>query len=156
MPVISPPVNGVVYVILGDGEMIPRNLNTEKTIIFRQGPSTDRQLVLVKGLGLIAEEKLVRQPEKPPVVCNYAPDPECPGNPLHQHEDESWWFYEETWNLEQGPFETYEAAYSSLAEYCTALQTEKESLTTDEKSAIVGDDETQQTESEFPYAGDGI
>lgn len=156
MPVISPPVNGVVYIILGDDEMIPRNFNTEKTIIFRQGVSTDRQLVLVKGLGLIADEKLVRQPEKPPVICNYAPDPECPGNPLHQHEDESWWFYEETWNLEQGPFEVYEAAYSALAEYCTALQAEKENLTNGEECANVSHDELPQQESEYPDSGDGI
>jgi hypothetical protein len=105
---------------------------------------------------LIADESLVRQPEKPPVVCNYAPDPECPGNPLHQHADESWWFYEETWNLEQGPFATYEEAYSSLAEYCTALQAEKERLTSGEESAMVGRDETPQEEPEYPDSGSGI
>jgi hypothetical protein len=115
---------GLIPVILQDNELIPRNLNDEKVVIFRQGETTGRQLMMVKPLGVVlaANDPLLRPPAKP--ACNYALDPEAEdiGNPLHQHEDGTYWFYEATWNLEQGPYPTYEEAYAALLKYCVEYQ----------------------------------
>src|SRR5271157_3672018 len=125
-------------VILSDGEFLPENLNHEKVLAFRQGNSTNRQLLMVKGLGVLAEASLLKPRVDP--VCNYSGD----GNPLHQHADKTWWFYEETWNLENGPFETYEEAYTALTVYCTELQESRNNLLTNEESCdTVEDDGTE-------------
>jgi len=83
---------------------------------------------VIKPLGELAKEELLRPPPEP--ICNYSGD----GNPLHQHKDESWWYYDETWTLEAGPFETYELGYAALVSYCEELQAVKESLTKAENS----------------------
>jgi hypothetical protein len=48
---------------------------------------------------------------------------ECPGvdgssNPLHQHPDGAWWWYDETWTEERGPFATQDEAETALGDYC--------------------------------------
>jgi len=118
--VVGPGSNGIVaHVILADGEFLPANLNDEKVIVYRRGESTNWELQLVKALGSMAEENLLRAEIKP--NCNFAGG----SDPLHQHEDESWWFYEETWSMENGPFPTYDEAYNALAEYCLGLEQAK-------------------------------
>jgi hypothetical protein len=118
--VISPPNKGIIVVILGDGECLPENLNSEKVIVFRQGDSTDRQLLKVKELGVLADASLLRVAAEP--VCNYSGN----GNPLHEHKDETWWFYDETWAYENGPYLTFEEGLDALQTYCVELQTARE------------------------------
>src|SRR5579872_4854740 len=91
----------IIVVILSDGEFLPENLNHPKVVVFRQGDSTQRQLKLVKELGAAADFSILRPPSEP--VCNYD---KTDGDPLHQHADETWWFYEQSWNLENGPYAT--------------------------------------------------
>jgi len=38
-------------------------------------------------------------------------------DPVHQHNDGQWWFWDETWADEYGPFNDYEAAEISLEQY---------------------------------------
>jgi hypothetical protein len=121
--VVAPGVNGIVaHVILADGEALPQNLNSEKVVVYRRGKSTDMELLLVKPLGVLADADLLRDPGKP--VCNFEGGPD----PLHEHADGTFWFYEETWSLENGPFPTYDEAYDALAEYCVGLERVKENL----------------------------
>jgi hypothetical protein len=136
---------GMIPVILGDDELIPRNLNERKVVIFRQGNSTGRQLLVIKPLGDILPEEsdLLRPVPKP--SCNYTLDPDGPIGPVHQHEDGTWWFYEATWNLEQGPFPFYEDCLAVLTQYCIDYQ---KSLTSAEKSDIVGIDEKPTTNTD--------
>ena len=109
-------------VILGEGDKyIPENLNDARIVIFRQDNSTGRQLKLIKGLGTLAPPELLRQ--APEAACNYE---KTDGNPLHEHKDGSWWFYEATWNMERGPYPTEEIGYDALAEYCVELEAAKE------------------------------
>ena len=47
----------------------------------------------------------------------------CPGvgvssDPLHQHPDGTWWWYEETWAEEHGPYSTEAEAKDALLTYC--------------------------------------
>ena len=129
---------GMIPVILGDNELIPRNLNERKVVIFRQGNSTGRQLLMVKPLGDILPEEsdLLRPIPKP--ACNYTLDPDEPTGPVHQHDDTWWWFYEATWNLEQGPFSSYDDCLEALTQYSIDYQ---KSLTSVENSDTVGTDE---------------
>jgi hypothetical protein len=141
--VIAPGKDGIsAFVILADGEFLPQNLNSEKVVVFRRGDSTNRELKVVKGFGELADQSLIKQPD-PPVCPGGGGVPSFEGNPLHQHEDETWWFYEETWVWESGPYETYEAAYAALEDYCVKLQASrapeesKDTLTESEQSGRV-------------------
>jgi hypothetical protein len=121
--VIAPGQHGITaHVILGDGEALPQNLNSEKVVVYRRGKSTDMELHLVKALGVLADPGLLRDPSTP--ICNFEGGPD----PLHEHADGTFWFYEETWSLENGPFPTYDEAYNALAEYCVGLQRVEENL----------------------------
>jgi len=105
------------FVILADGEYIPDKFNSPKVVIYRKGKLTHGELVMIKNYGELAKAEDVAPPAKP--VCNY----DFNGNPLHEHDDETWWYYDETWALENGPFDTYEEAYASLLAYCEDLNT---------------------------------
>ncbi len=37
---------------------------------------------------------------------------------IHQHEDGSWWFWDESWSNENGPFSTEDICQTALDEYC--------------------------------------
>lgn len=109
-------------VILGETDkFIPENLNSEKVVIFRRDKSTNQELKMVKELGKLADPDLLKK-SKPP-TCTYNGD----GNPLHEHADGTWWFYEETWSLENGPFENWEDGYNALEAYCLVVLAVKES-----------------------------
>lgn len=43
-----------------------------------------------------------------------------PPDPVFQHEDGSWWFADEVWADEYGPYETEEQAREQLLAYCEA------------------------------------
>jgi hypothetical protein len=130
--VISPPTKGIIIVILGDGELLPENLNNEKVVVMRKGNSTNRELKVVKELGKLATPDLLKPPDEP--VCNYAGD----GNPLHEHKDGKWWFYDETWAFENGPYESFEDGSVALEAYCTTVlamrETEIKDLTGESES----------------------
>ena len=42
-------------------------------------------------------------------------------DPSHQHTDGTWWFWEETWADEQGPFKTYIECAEACREYARRL-----------------------------------
>ncbi len=123
-----------IYVTLADGEYLPSNLNNTKTKVFRQGDSTDRQLVLLKPLGVLAPELLRPEPPAKP-VCPLSLLLAATNRPLHQHEDDSWWFYDVTFALEAGPFDTEAEAKDALAKYCVDYQKTKDFLLTIEQEA---------------------
>jgi hypothetical protein len=137
--VISPPTKGIIIVILGDGELLPENLNNEKVVVMRKGNSTNRELIVVKELGKLATPDLLKPPDEP--VCNYAGD----GNPLHEHKDGKWWFYDETWAFENGPYESFEDGSVALEAYCTTVLAVRESeikdLTLESKSDTIQESE---------------
>ncbi len=117
--VISPPTNGVILVILGETDkFIPENLNNEKVVIFRRDSSTNNELKMVKELGRLADPALLKKLDEQ--ICNYL-DNLVDGNPVHEHKDGTWWFYEETWTFENGPFPTYEEAEAALEAYCIVV-----------------------------------
>lgn len=132
--VVSPKINGVISVILADGEYLPQNLNSEKVLVFRQGDSTGRQLEIIKEFGKLADPGILKsEVEK---ICNYSGD----GNPLHQHEDQSWWYYDETWAYENGPFDSYDLGWESLEQYCQDLSRSREfSLTLPSKDDSIAE-----------------
>lgn len=39
------------------------------------------------------------------------------GEPVHAHDDESWWFWTETWCDEEGPYPSKEQAVEALKLY---------------------------------------
>jgi hypothetical protein len=41
-----------------------------------------------------------------------------PPDPVHSHPDSTWWFYEETWADENGPYSTEEECRTMLLKYC--------------------------------------
>lgn len=132
--VISPTdPKGHIIVILTDDERLPGNFNTANVLVFRKGESTNRELVVVKELGKLADPSILKQPEVP--VCNYSGD----GNPLHQHEDGSWWFYEESWVYENGPYLTYDAGWEALEKYCINFLAETASTTADSNDVTEAD-----------------
>jgi hypothetical protein len=49
------------------------------------------------------------------VVCNGSYKPP---NPVHQHDDGTWWFCNEVWADESGPYSSKEAVEAALANYC--------------------------------------
>lgn len=119
--VIGPPKAGIsAFVVLSDDEYLPEKFNHEKVVVFRCGKSTNREMVLVKPLGKLAEPELLRS--KQPPVCNYVGD----GNPLHQHQDGKWWFFDKDFVLENGPFDDYEQAYGGLEIYCIGIEKMRE------------------------------
>lgn len=141
--VIAPARGGVgPFVILSDGEHLPEKFNTLKVVVMRRGESTNRELKVLKEFGVLAAPELIKLPEPP--VCNYSGD----GNPLHQHVDETWWYYEETWTFEEGPFKTYEEGYAALEAYCVALNTEREKDT----EPIVEEEEPEKQDIEVQDA----
>lgn len=118
MPTVAKhPQTGVINVILGEGEMITEQFNSEKVVVYRRDSTTNWDLQLIKALGVLASPEELRVNAK--AKCNYTGD----GNPIHQHEDETWWHFDEGWSLENGPFLTYEEAYNALNEYCVGLET---------------------------------
>jgi len=131
------------FVILTDGELIPQNFNNEKVVVMRKGESTNRELKVIKPLGQLAAPELVRVPDEP--VCNYTEVSDGDGNPLHQHKDETWWFYDETRAFENGPFPTFEEANDALEVYCQtvliAREDQENSLTAESKDVKVSEDE---------------
>jgi len=154
--VISPPVKGVIMVILGDGELLPENLNNEKVVVMRKGESTNRELRVVKELGKLATPDLLKPPVDP--ICTYEADD---GNPLHQHKDGSWWFYNETWAFENGPYESFEDGSVALEAYCTTVLAVRENdveqikdLTADLESGTVTSDEDTELHEDIEGAGD--
>jgi len=140
----------VIVVILADGEFLPDNLNYAKVVAFRQGESTGRQLKLVKELGKAADLAILRPPTEP--VCNYD---KADGDPLHEHTDGTFWFYEQSWNLENGPYATYETAFDALSAYCVNFQEAKseeentlvmlEKLATDLNLEVVNDSSSEDS-----------
>jgi hypothetical protein len=42
-------------------------------------------------------------------------------SPTHKHKDGSWWFYDETWKEEFGPFTTKEKANQGCEDYANTL-----------------------------------
>lgn len=108
------------FVILNDGEFIPARFNHPKIVVYRRGRSTNGELVEIKPLGELAKTEDLKPAERP--ACNYSGD----GNPLHEHEDGTWWYFDEAWDLENGPFPTQQSAYTSLYAYCEDVQRTKE------------------------------
>ena len=43
------------------------------------------------------------------------------GQPVHQHKDGTWWFWDETWGTEYGPYEYYEQACHAMGQYAANL-----------------------------------
>lgn len=136
--VISPKTNGVIYVILGEKDLfLPEKFNHEKVLAFRKDSSTGNELRTIKPLGELAKPEIMREAVEAK-ICTYNGD----GNPLHQHADQKWWHFDAEWNLEHGPFDTYEEAYGVLEAYCQEVQTAKNFLTTVENFVKMVDDET--------------
>jgi hypothetical protein len=137
--VIGPGKDGIsAFVILADGELLPENLNREKVLVMRRGDSTNRELRVVKELGKLATPDLLKKPDEP--VCDQT---ELNGNPLHEHKDGKWWFYEETWAFENGPFPTFEEAGAALEAYCLVVLTQKE----ENEFVPSGDSEEEETDA---------
>jgi hypothetical protein len=147
--VISPPVKGVILVILGDGELLPENLNNEKVVVMRKGDSTNRELLVVKELGKLATPDLLKPPAD--AVCTYNGD----GNPLHEHKDGSWWFYNETWAFENGPYESFEDGSTALEAYCTTVLATREDEIKDLTGNLESDKVTADEDSELYQNNEG-
>ena|SRR5579859_5491439 len=139
--VISPKTGGVIYVILGEKDkFLPEKFNTEKVLAFRKDSSTNNELRTIKPLGELAKPEILK-PAQDVLTCTYSGD----GNPLHQHADGKWWYFDVEWTLEQGPFDTYEEAYGALEEYCQNIQIAKNFLTSVDKFvSMVSDEELKQ------------
>lgn len=45
-------------------------------------------------------------------------EPSPSRDPVNQHEDGTWWFYEESWTEQYGPYKTEEEAREQLDIYC--------------------------------------
>ena len=122
--VISPITGGLIYVILGEGETLPERWNTTQTVVFRRDSTTNKELHLLKEAGTIGPPELTTRPKIHP-KCNYSGD----GNPLHQHEDGTYWHYDVDFSLENGPFKTYHEVYAALEKYCEGIETSRNFLT---------------------------
>src|SRR5208282_2494614 len=121
MPTIGQhPITKTTNVILGEGEMITAAFNSEKIVVYRRDSTTNWEVELIKPLGTLASVEQLRV--NAPQVCNYNEGEHDP-NPIHEHEDGTWWFFDELWSLENGPFTTFDEAYNALAEYCVGLET---------------------------------
>lgn len=120
MPVIAKhPTTGVINVILGEGESLTPQFNHEKVVVYRKDSTTNQELELVKPLGLLASPEALKVNAKQ--RCGWDATSNG-GDPIHQHDDQSWWHFDELWSLENGPFETWDEAYNALAEYCAGLE----------------------------------
>lgn len=120
MPVIAKhPTTGIINVILGEGESLTEQWNNEKVVVYRRDSTTNQDLKLVKPLGLLASPEELKVNTK--LRCGWSPISNG-GDPIHQHDDGSWWHFDELWSLENGPFETWDEAYNALAEYCAGLE----------------------------------
>lgn len=120
MPTIAKhPVTGVINVILGEGESLSDQFNSEKVVVYRRDSTTDWTIKVVKPLGLLASPEALKVNAKQRCSGDSAA---FNGDPIHQHDDGSWWHFDELWSLENGPFETWDDAYNALAEYCTGLE----------------------------------
>lgn len=53
-------------------------------------------------------------------TCNYD-ERSTFNNPVHQHSDGSWWFYDETWSQELGPFSSEQLCKDSCKKYVEEL-----------------------------------
>lgn len=107
--------DGLIFITLEDGECLPEKFNIDTVVAFRQGPSTGRELKIIKEAGKLADPGLLRPPAED--ICNYSGD----GNPLHEHVDGTFWYYDETWAFENGPFDTRIEANASLESYCKEI-----------------------------------
>lgn len=142
--VIGPGKNGIAaFVILGDGELIPERLNTTRTLIFRQGKSTDRMLQVVKALGDIAPPELVYRADA--IEKEACPGLTVENDPVHEHGPGEWYFYERTWTLEQGPYSN-ETGCRIAHEFFQ--KTEKEVLTIEEDIARLSRDIEKDPEAQ--------
>ncbi len=136
------------YINLGDDEYLPAYLHVKETIVFRQGNSTDRQLVLIKPFGEL-NPSLLRPDPPPPPICPMAPLLQAAGRPLHQHADGMFWFYDAEFQLENGPYETEDEAQIELGKYCIDYQKTKEFLLTiEQEAAKLRESEPGEPESE--------
>lgn len=119
----------LAHVNLADGEYLPTKFNDPRVVVYRQGDSTDRKMVVIKPLGVLAPE-LLRPAPLEAWTCQHAgPDP------LHQHPDQTWWFSDAEFKLEKGPFADYDTAFKELEVYCIDYQKTKEFLLTIESEA---------------------
>jgi hypothetical protein len=117
--------NVTFHVIIGDGEFIPEKFNNKGCVIYRKGWMTFGELKLIKPWGELANPEDLAPEVKP--ACNYSGD----GNPLHQHDDGAF-------NLEKGPFTTYEKAFEELLAYCNEFQEQQSAgLGTDIEGGLV-------------------
>jgi hypothetical protein len=51
-------------------------------------------------------------------TCTTSTEGEHNPNPIHEHTDGTWWFWDEVWCEEHGPYETKEACTVELDKYC--------------------------------------
>lgn len=120
--VIAPGRDGIsCFVTLADGEFLPDRFNDERVLVFRYGDSTNRELLVIKPLGKLADESILRPPVDP--MCNFGQDGGT--SPLHQHPDGTWWWYEETWTLESGPYDSEAVGRGALEDYCKNVLAER-------------------------------
>lgn len=120
MPTIAKhPTTGIINVILGEGESLTEQFNNEKLVVYRRDSTTNWQLEIVKPLGLLASPEALKVNAKQRCGWTMASNE---GDPIHQHDDGSWWHFDELWSLENGPFVTWDEAYNALAEYCAGLE----------------------------------
>lgn len=112
--------DGMIFVLLADGEFLPENLNSEKAVVMRRGPSTGQELLIVKPIGQLANPELLKKADEP--VCDF----EGVDTPLHQHRDNTWWFYDETWAFENGPYDSEEDGNIALEMYCRTVLASRE------------------------------
>lgn len=75
-------------------------------------------------MGVLAGPELLYVPPKSVAI-------ECPGltaenDPVHEHEAGEWYFYESTWTLEHGPYQTKEECLFAFEVY---KETERKDLT---------------------------
>lgn len=54
----------------------------------------------------------------PPMGIGCAP---ADGHAIHKHSDETWWFWDETWCNEYGPYTSYEEVVLQCHEYAMSL-----------------------------------
>lgn len=145
--VIGPGKDGIAaFVILADSELLPENFNNEKVLVMRKGESTNRELKVVKEIGKLATLDLLKKPENP--VCDY-PLHLTDSNPLHEHKDGTWWFYEEMWAFENGPFPTFEEAASALEAYCIVVLAVRQEQEGDTKDLTTSSENSGVEQSEM-------
>lgn len=73
-----------------------------------------------------------------------------PSNPVHRHRDGSWWFYDEVWVEEFGPFSSEEEANDHCVRYAKHIEDGETDYITHKGSVIV-----VTTEVHLSYGGYG-